>query len=139
MTNLRILLMVESAKAQAMLSTQEGVNLVSSMEEAEFVLLDAAQYRASQNQPRNVPPHELTRRELEVLRLTAEGHSVRQVAAMLFLSAKTVDAHKVNLMRKLHIHNKAHLVQYAFRNNILSLDLPVQKRMEHMEAGALLN
>jgi len=133
------MLLVESAKAKATLSTQEGVNLVSNLTEAEFVLLDAAQYRASQSQPRNVPPHELTRRELEVLRLTAEGYSVRQVAAMLFLSAKTVDAHKVNLMRKLHIHNKAHLVQYAFRNNILSLDPPPAKLLEHMGAGALLN
>ncbi len=61
----------------------------------------------------------LTPREQEVLKMTAQGHSVKQVATMLDLSAKTVDAHKVNLMRKLRIHNKAQLVQYAFQKQIL--------------------
>lgn len=64
----------------------------------------------------------LTGRELEVLKMTAEGRSVKEVAAILVLSAKTVDAHKVNLMRKLQIHNKAQLVQYAYRNQILKLE-----------------
>ncbi len=64
----------------------------------------------------------LTARENEVLRLTAEGNSVKEIASMLLLSAKTVDAHKVNLMRKLRIHNKAQLVHYAFQNQILKLD-----------------
>ncbi len=138
MTNLRIMLTGESAKAHAILSTQENINLVSNLEEADFVLQDAKRYRA-QYTPGHMPPHDLTRRELEVLRLTAEGHSVRQVAGMLLLSAKTVDAHKVNLMRKLHIHNKAHLVQYAFRHHILSLDQPVEKHSENAGAYALLN
>jgi len=138
MTNLRIMLTGESAKAHAILSTQENINLVSNLEEADFVLQDAERYRA-QYMPSHVPPHDLTRRELEVLRLTAEGHSVRQVAGMLFLSAKTVDAHKVNLMRKLHIHNKAHLVQYAFRNRILSLEEPVRMPSGSTESHALLN
>ncbi len=62
------------------------------------------------------PARCLTQREQEILRLAAQGHSVRQIAVMLSLSAKTVDAHKVNLMRKLQIHNKAHLVHYAFQN-----------------------
>ena len=60
-------------------------------------------------------------RENEVLKLTAEGNSVKEIASMLELSAKTVDAHKVNLMRKLRIHNKAQLVQYAFQNQILKV------------------
>lgn len=64
----------------------------------------------------------LTAREHEVLKMTAEGLSVKEVAAVLDLSAKTVDAHKVNLMRKLRIHNKAQLVQYAYQNQILKLE-----------------
>ncbi len=139
MTNLRIMLMGESPKALAILSMQENVNLVNNLADAEFVLQDAERYRAGQYTPSQVPPHELTRRELEVLRLTAEGHSVKQVAVMLLLSAKTVDAHKVNLMRKLHIHNKAHLVQYAFRNRILSLEEPVRVLSGNTENYALLN
>jgi two-component system response regulator NreC len=64
----------------------------------------------------------LTRREQEVLKMTAEGRSVKEVAAILDLSAKTVDAHKVNLMRKLRIHNKAQLVQWAYQNQVLKLE-----------------
>jgi DNA-binding CsgD family transcriptional regulator len=64
----------------------------------------------------------LTPRENEVLKLAAEGRSAREIAALLDVSIKTVEAHKVNLMRKLKIHNRAQLVQYAFHNNILRVD-----------------
>ncbi len=49
----------------------------------------------------------LTVREREVLRLLAEGKTVKDVAILLSLSGKTVEAHKSNLMRKLDLHNKA--------------------------------
>jgi two-component system response regulator NreC len=61
----------------------------------------------------------LTAREQEVVRLLAEGHTVREVASELLLSVKTVEAHKLNLMRKLDIHNRATLVEYAVRNGIV--------------------
>jgi DNA-binding NarL/FixJ family response regulator len=63
----------------------------------------------------------LTRRELEVLKMIAEGKSVREIAHQLGLSIKTVDTHKFNLMRKLGIHNKVQLVIYAIQNQILKL------------------
>lgn len=63
----------------------------------------------------------LTARELEVLKLLAEGKTVRVVAAVLGLSSKTVDAHKFNLMRKLGIHNKAELVMWAIQKRVLKL------------------
>ncbi len=63
----------------------------------------------------------LTRRELEVLKILAEGNSVKEIATALNLSVKTVEAHKFNLMRKLDIHNKAHLVQYAIQKKIIRL------------------
>lgn len=61
----------------------------------------------------------LTAREQEVVRLLAEGHTVREVAIELSLSTKTVEAHKLNLMRKLDIHNRASLVEYAVRSGIV--------------------
>jgi len=61
----------------------------------------------------------LTAREQEVVRLLAEGHTVREVASELLLSVKTVEAHKLNLMRKLDIHNRATPVDYAVRNGIV--------------------
>ena len=63
----------------------------------------------------------LTTRELEMLKLLAEGQSVKEIATSLGLSIKTVEAHKFNLMRKLDIHNKAQLVQYAIQKKIIHL------------------
>lgn len=63
----------------------------------------------------------LTAREREVLKLLAEGRTVRSVAAILGLSSKTVDAHKFNLMRKLGIHNKAELVMWAIQKKVVKL------------------
>jgi len=62
----------------------------------------------------------LTSREREVLKMLAEGNSEKEIACDLNLSEKTVEAHKFNLMRKLDIHNKAQLVQYAFQKNIIN-------------------
>jgi two-component system, NarL family, response regulator NreC len=63
----------------------------------------------------------LTPREREVVKMLAEGNSVRQIALRLRLSIKTVEAHKFNLMRKLDIHNKAQLVTYAIQKRIVKV------------------
>ena len=63
----------------------------------------------------------LTKREREILKLLAEGKSVKEIATGFDLSVKTIEAHKFNLMRKLDIHNKAQLVQYAIQKKILRL------------------
>ncbi len=63
----------------------------------------------------------LTAREREVLKLLAEGKTVRAAAAVLGLSSKTVDAHKFNLMRKLGIHNKAELVMWAIQRKVVKV------------------
>ena len=63
----------------------------------------------------------LTSREREVLKMLAEGKSVKEIACDLNLSVKTIEAHKFNLMRKLDIHNKAQLVQYAIKKKIIKI------------------
>ena len=63
----------------------------------------------------------LTPREEEILKFLAEGQSVKEIATHLNLSAKTVEAHKFNLMRKLDIHNKAQLIHYAVRHRIIRI------------------
>jgi two-component system, NarL family, response regulator NreC len=63
----------------------------------------------------------LTKREREILKMLAEGRSVKEIATGFDLSVKTVEAHKFNLMRKLDIHNKAQLVQYAIQKKIIRL------------------
>lgn len=69
-----------------------------------------------------IPRHRiLTSREREVLKLLAEGETVRSAASVLGLSIKTVDAHKFNLMRKLGIHNKAELVMWAIQKRVVKV------------------
>jgi two-component system response regulator NreC len=63
----------------------------------------------------------LTARERQVLKLLAEGRTVRSAAETLGLSMKTVDAHKFNLMRKLGLHNKAELVMWAIQKRVVKL------------------
>jgi two-component system response regulator NreC len=69
----------------------------------------------------------LTNREREVLKLLAQGLSIKEVAAHLSLSVKTADVHKSNLMRKLKVHNRSELIKYAIQEKLINvprLDLP---------------
>jgi two-component system, NarL family, response regulator NreC len=59
------------------------------------------------------PYHTLTAREREVLQLTAEGHSGADIAERLFISPRTVETHRANLMRKLKVRNQKELIRYA--------------------------
>lgn len=79
------------------------------------------------NQVRSVTRRDaLTGREREVLKLLAEGNTVREIAAMLSLGVKTVESHKTNMMRKLDLHNTAQLVQYAVANRVIHLDVAME-------------
>ena len=73
------------------------------------------------SEPVPAPRRVLTSREREVLKLLAEGRTVRSAASVLGVSAKTVDAHKFNLMRKLGIHNKAELVMCAIQEKVVKV------------------
>ena len=64
----------------------------------------------------------LTSRESEVLKLVAEGHSNQQIADMLGLGKKTVDAHRTNIMRKLDLHDVTALVKYALKRGLINLE-----------------
>ena len=59
---------------------------------------------------------ELTEREIEILILIAEGLSSKQIGEKLFISPRTVDTHRTNLMNKLDIHNIAGLIRFALKN-----------------------
>ena len=66
----------------------------------------------------SLPPDPLTSREREVLQRIAEGQTTKEIAAHLGLSVKTVESHRINLMRKLDIHETATLVRYAIRRGL---------------------
>ena len=59
---------------------------------------------------------EITERESEILTLIAEGFSSKQIGEKLFISPRTVDTHRTNLMNKLDIHNIAGLIRFALKN-----------------------
>ena len=57
----------------------------------------------------------LTTREREVLKLIAEGISNKEIADLLFISIRTVEHHRANIMQKLNIRKTANLIKYAIR------------------------
>jgi len=63
-----------------------------------------------------LPMDRLTDRELEVFRMIGAGHSVKEIAEKLFLSIKTVEAHREHIKEKLNIKSSAELLRFAIRN-----------------------
>ncbi len=66
-------------------------------------------------------PNGLSRREREVLQLVAEGYSNKQIAEILCISIKTVQSHRLNLMSKLDLHDRADLIKYAIQRKIIDI------------------
>jgi len=63
----------------------------------------------------------LSGREREILKLLAEGMTVKEIATRLNLSVKTVDVHKYNLMRKIDVHDRAELIRYAIQKRLIEV------------------
>lgn len=61
----------------------------------------------------------VTQREKEILKLLAEGFTNRQIAEMLYISVKTVEKHRSNIMAKLDLHNVAHLTTLAIEKGLV--------------------
>ena len=88
-----------SAEVVSTLLEKEAVNIVPSKEEASL--------------------DKLTKREVEILKLIALGFSNREVGGKLFISPRTVDTHRTNLMVKLQVKNIAGLIRYAIQSGYL--------------------
>ncbi len=65
---------------------------------------------------------QLTEREREILKMIAEGYSNKEIGDKLFISHRTVDTHRTNLMRKMDVHNIANLIKIAMKSGLLSED-----------------
>ncbi|HHG85713.1 MAG TPA: response regulator transcription factor [Bacteroidetes bacterium] len=64
----------------------------------------------------------LSKREIEVLCLIADGQSSKEIADKLFISVRTVDTHRSNILHKLNLSNTAQLVRYAIKYKLVDLD-----------------
>ncbi len=65
---------------------------------------------------------DLTEREMEVLKLYAEGKTTREISDLLFVSIKTVGTHRQHIMEKLDIKTTVEMIKYALKKGIISLD-----------------
>lgn len=63
----------------------------------------------------------LSDREREVLKLLADGMSLKEIAERLVVSVKTVDAHKTNMMRKLDLHDRSEVIKYAIQHKLIRI------------------
>jgi DNA-binding NarL/FixJ family response regulator len=85
-------------------------------------VINQALTRTQKNQPELADSHNLTARQLEILRLIVRGKSTREIANGLGLSIKTVETHRSQIMKRLQIYDVAGLVLFAVREQIISLD-----------------
>lgn len=66
-----------------------------------------------------VPARPITEREEEILKLVAEGHTSKEIGELLFISVKTVERHRANLLQKLGMRDRLELTRYAIRAGLI--------------------
>lgn len=106
-----------SELTSAILAVSKGENYLS----PKVSSLVVRQLLAKKGARRELSVDMLSTRELEVLQLTAEGKTAREIGNLLSISPKTVDNHKANIMKKLDIHDIPSLVKFAIRAGISEL------------------
>jgi DNA-binding NarL/FixJ family response regulator len=109
--------------ANAVRSVHAGQSLISpSMASKLLNEFTSLAKRAEERQ--SVPTPRLTERELEVLKLVAQGMSNREIATELYISENTVKNHVRNILEKLHLHSRMEAVIYAVRERLLDINEP---------------
>jgi two-component system NarL family response regulator len=106
--------------AEAIRSVWAGQSRISPSMASKLLTEFAAMSKASE-QKAPVPTPKLTDREMEVLRLVAEGLSNRDIAGKLFISENTVKNHIRNILEKLHLHSRMEAVVYAVREKMIEI------------------
>jgi len=86
-------------------------------EATESIMMDLVKGKGKSTDP---DPIHITDRELEILELIVQEHTNQEIADKLFISSRTVDAHRRNLLQKTGARNTAGLVKYAFQHNLIS-------------------
>lgn len=97
------------------------IAIEQAMRNKQYITPAIADELSNTTHTRQDPIRNLTTRQREVLQLLAEGNSAKQVGEILYISHRTVEFHKYNIMEELGIHNSAELVQYAIKIGIVSI------------------
>jgi two-component system response regulator NreC len=87
------------------------------------IVLEGFLKAGSQHQQEERASARTTRREIEIIRVLAEGKSNKEIAAQLGISVRTVETHRAKIMLKLGLHSLAELIHYAMRQRIVSTDI----------------
>ncbi len=99
---------------------QELVNAIQTVEKGrQYFSAEVNKALLSALLPQEMPENQVTERELEVLRLLAQELTSKQIAAQLFISERTVETHRKNLMRKTGANNGIGLMRYAYAKKLL--------------------
>ena len=106
--------------AGAITASVRGQSLISPTMAAKL-LTEFASLAKRVDEGTSVPAPRLTERELEVLRLVAQGMSNREIAGVLFIAENTVKNHVRNILEKLHLHSRMEAVVYAVREKLLDI------------------
>jgi DNA-binding NarL/FixJ family response regulator len=106
--------------AEAIRSVWAGQSRISPSMASKLLTEFAAMSKASTEKPQVPTPH-LTDREMEVLKLVAQGLNNRDIAKQLFISENTVKNHIRNILEKLHLHSRMEAVVYAVREKLLEI------------------
>ena len=86
------------------------------------IILKSYIKKAKESEPENhITEEDLSKRELEVLKLFAEGCSNPQIAQKLFISTRTVESHKNHVMQKLNLKSPVDLIKFAIKNHIIDI------------------
>jgi DNA-binding NarL/FixJ family response regulator len=99
-------------QGQTLISPSMASKLITEFQQLSRLAADRSQ----------VPAPKLTDRELEVLKLVAQGMTNREVADQLYIAENTVKNHVRNILEKLHLHSRMEAVMYAVRENLLELE-----------------
>ena len=127
-----ILALLEAGAAGYLLKNVKGDDLVNAMRAVNSgeavlhpVIAQKVLHRltaSEQSAQRTIKPQELSEREMEVLKMAAQGFSNRDIADKLFLSRRTVQAHLANIFHKLDVGSRTEAVLKALRSGWVTLD-----------------
>jgi DNA-binding NarL/FixJ family response regulator len=111
------------------LNASEFLEMLAGLEHGEAALTRKTAARliegfADLSRPRSEPLDSLTQREIEIVRLVAEGLSNKAIAQALFVSENTIKYHMKNILQKLGVQNRTEAATYALRTGLLKSDPP---------------